>query len=146
MNDILTLHSTAADVHIESKKSALDLISKLASAHIKTMEPRLILTALIKREKLGSTAVGHGVALPHARIKGIEKPIGILITLNKGVDFDAPDDEPVDLLFGLLIPEDATDEHLEILSMLATRFDQGQYRQKLRGAFDNDSLFKSAIH
>lgn len=145
INDILTLHSTAAVAHSDTKKSTLELISKLAVSHVKALETRQVLSFLVDREKLGSTAVGHGVALPHARIKGIDKPIGVLVTLANPIDFDAPDNEPVDILFGLLIPDEATDEHLDTLGMLAEQLSQPQYRAKLRDATNTDDLYQTAI-
>lgn len=145
INDILTLHNTAASARSETKKSTLELISKLAVSHVNALETRQVLSYLITREKLGSTAVGHGVALPHARVKGIEKPIGVLVTLNKPIDFDAPDNEPVDILFGLLIPEHAHEEHLNTLAMLAEKLSIPQYRAKLRHAHNTDELYATAI-
>lgn len=146
ISDILTINNTAAHAHSDSKKSVLELISKLASSHVTTLEARQVLNTLISREKLGSTAVGHGVALPHARIKGIEKPIGVLVLLNKAIEFDAPDDEPVDLLFGLLIPEESSEVHLETLSLLAKQFGTANFRTKLRNAHDRTELFNVATH
>lgn len=146
ISDILSLHSTAAHAHSESKKSALELISKLAASHVTTLESRNVLSTLINREKLGSTAVGHGVALPHARMHGIDKPVGVLVQLVKPIDFDAPDDQPVDLLFGLLIPEDATEEHLNTLAMLAEHFSAETFRDKLRQAQNNDELYDIATN
>lgn len=144
--DILSQQNTAAHAHSESKKSALELISKLAAAHVNQLKSREVLHHLIRREKLGSTAVGHGVALPHARLNGITKPIGVLVQLNRPIDFDAPDDEPVDLLFGLLIPEDASDEHLHTLAMLAENFGMESFREKLRHADNTDELYEFATN
>lgn len=146
ISDILTLHNTAAHAHSDSKKSVLELISKLASSHVTTIQSRHVLNTLISREKLGTTAVGHGVALPHARIEGIEKPIGVLVQLNKAIEFDAPDDEPVDLLFGLLIPEESSEVHLETLSLLAKQFGTANFRNQLRNARDSDELFDIATN
>lgn len=141
ISDILSAHSIAAQAHSETKKSALELVSKLAASHINLLKPREVLSTLINREKLGSTAVGHGVALPHARMPGIEKPIGVLIQLHKPIDFDAPDDQPVDLIFGLLIPEVSTEEHLNTLAMLAEQFGAEPFREALRHAKSNDELY-----
>lgn len=130
---------------VKPKKSTLELISKLAVSHVNALETRQVLSYLINREKLGSTAVGHGVALPHTRIKGIEKPIGVLVTLAKPINFDAPDNEPVDILFGLLIPQEANEEHLNTLAMLAEQLSIPQYRAKLRHATNTDELYETAI-
>ena len=100
-----------------------------------------ILDALISRERLGSTGLGHGVALPHSRIDLLESPLAAMITLNDGVDFESVDGEPVDLVVGLLVPRDCNDEHLEILANLARRFGDAEFREKLRGADSAQALF-----
>ena len=91
-----------------------------------------IFDALITRERLGSTALGHGVALPHSRLANIKEPIAAMITLSNGVDFEAQDEKPVDLLIGLLVPERCNDEHLKILAALAQRFSNNYFRDELR--------------
>lgn len=91
-----------------------------------------IFDALITRERLGSTALGHGVALPHSRLADIKEPIAAMITLSDGVDFEAQDGQPVDLLIGLLVPERCNDEHLKILAALAQRFSDNYFRDELR--------------
>lgn len=99
---------------------------------------RLIFDRLAEREQLGSTALGHGVALPHARIEGIERPVGALLTLASGVDFDAPDGAAVDLVFGLLVPADEPDEHLKILAALAERLADDALRARLRACSERE--------
>jgi len=91
-----------------------------------------ILDALIGRERLGSTALGQGVAVPHGRIADLEKPIAALVTLAEGIEFDAPDDGEVDILFALLVPESSNDEHLAILSQVAEKFSQKELTDQLR--------------
>jgi len=145
INDILTIENTAARVHSESKKSALEVISKLITQNLKDISPKQALHCLIMREKLGSTAVGYGVAIPHARLSGLHKPIGALIHLTTPIDFDAPDDEPVDLLFGLLMPEDNQEAHTQTLSLLAERFRLKTYREQLRHARNADDLYHVAV-
>lgn len=101
-----------------------------------------VLDALIVRERLGSTGLGHGVALPHSRMASIEKPLAAMITLNEGVDFDAADGEPVDLVLGLLVPQECNDEHLKILASLARRFSDAELRDKLRSFSSSDELLE----
>lgn len=144
IEDILTIHNVKSKAHCDSKKSVLDLISKLSVSHVKALEKRNVLRTLSDREKLGSTALGHGVALPHGRIKGIEKPICVLVSLESPIEFDAADEEPVDLFFGLLIPEQAIEDHLTILAMLAERLSDSNYREKLRSADNSNDLLKYA--
>ena len=100
-----------------------------------------ILDALISRERLGSTGLGHGVALPHSRLDVVDAPLAAMITLNEGVDFESIDGEPVDLVLGLLVPRDCNDEHLKILATLARRFNDEALREALRGHETGEELF-----
>lgn len=120
---------------IASKKRALDEISKLLSTSVGENTTHMdILDALSARERLGSTGLGHGIALPHGRMPELESPAAAVITLDKGIDFDSPDHEPVDILFALLMPKNCNDEHLKILAGLAKLFIQEDLRQQLRNA------------
>ncbi len=105
-----------------------------------TISDMSILDALITRERLGSTGIGHGFALPHSRLPGIEEPLAALVTLSEGVDFDAADDVPVDVVVGLLVPEDCNDEHLQILAALARRFKDSEQRTAIRNCANADEL------
>jgi len=100
-----------------------------------------ILDAFISRERLGSTCLDHGFALPHSRIACIDKPVAALITLKDGIDFNAPDKPPVDLVLGLLVPEESNDEHLKILASMARRFSDAQFRKDIRGISDPIKLY-----
>lgn len=104
------------------------------------LSDRTILDALNSRERLGSTALGHGVALPHSRMAGIDAPMAALLTLADGVDFQSDDGEPVDLVVGLLVPENCNDEHLQILASLAKRFSDADLRKRLREFEDGTAL------
>ena len=99
-----------------------------------------IVDSLFAREKLGSTGIGSGVAIPHGRLKNSDKTIAAFIQLHEGIDYDAVDNIEVDLLFALLVPEDSTDEHLKILAELAEMFSNKNVRDKLRDAKDNLQL------
>ncbi|MDR0996284.1 MAG: PTS IIA-like nitrogen regulatory protein PtsN [Zoogloeaceae bacterium] len=96
----------------------------------------LVFDSLFAREKLGSTGLGQGIAIPHGRIKGLKEAAGAFVRLAEPIEFDAPDGRPVSLLFVLLVPEQATDTHLQILSELATRFADKAFREKLAVAAD----------
>jgi len=115
-----------------SKKRALEKISDLVVAAHPSFTPAEVFESLIARERLGSTGIGHGVAIPHGRLKGDFKPVAAFLRLADSIDFDALDNAPVDLLFALLVPEDSTEEHLEILAKLAAMFSDEEFCQKLR--------------
>ncbi|MEX1236958.1 MAG: PTS sugar transporter subunit IIA, partial [Pseudomonadales bacterium] len=100
---------------------------------------------LISREKLGTTAIGHGIAIPHCRMNDCNEIVGGLFRLEAPVDFDAFDDEPVHILFVLLVPEVEVDDHLKTLAMLASLFESEAYRSNLLGAEDDRDLYERAI-
>jgi PTS system nitrogen regulatory IIA component len=95
---------------------------------------------LLERERLGSTGLAGGVALPHARMPGIADTRGAFVRLSEGVEFDALDGEEVDLIFALLVPEDATEAHLQLLAQLAARFNDTALRNRLREADAKEAL------
>jgi PTS system nitrogen regulatory IIA component len=122
-----------------SKKRSLELLSQLLADSTPDLTEGEIIDSLVARERLGSTGLGKGVALPHGRINGLTKPLGALITLESGIDFDSIDNQPVDLLFALLVPEESTEEHLQILARLASLFSLPGLCQQIRSSPDGDS-------
>lgn len=130
--DILTTERVLLDVDAGSKKRVLETVSELLAGADDTLSARAVFDRIIARERLGSTGLGHGVALPHGRIPNLERTIGAFLKIRSGVDFDAPDGQPVDLVFGLAVPEECTEEHLQILSQLAGTFSVDQLRVALR--------------
>jgi PTS system nitrogen regulatory IIA component len=100
-----------------------------------------IFDALFDRERLGSTGIGKGVAIPHARVPGITHTIAAMLTLNRPIDFDAADKKDVDIFFALLVPEDDGDNHLEHLASLVTSFREPGICQKIRETDDADKMF-----
>jgi PTS system nitrogen regulatory IIA component len=132
LSDILTPDRVRLDSDATSKKRVLESASQLISDCDAKLSPRAVFDCLIAREKLGSTGLGHGVAIPHGRLAGLDKTIGVFIRVPKGVDFDAPDNEPVDLIFALLVPEESTDEHLQVLADIASYFNSRGSRDALR--------------
>jgi len=115
-----------------SKKRSLELLSQLLSSDLPAYSEGELFDSLLGRERLGSTGLGHGVALPHGRINGLAEPIAAFISLERGIDYDAVDNQPVDLLFALLVPTESTDEHLQILARLAAMFSDADLCQALR--------------
>ena len=134
---------------ISTKKKVLEEISSIISEADDRIKFPDVIEALQKRERLGSTAIGYGVAIPHARIKNLKKAACVIITLENPVDFDSAEEihnQPVDLIFSLLVPEEATQEHLDLLSDIAIKLKDKSYRDALRAAETDDSLFKVARH
>lgn len=96
--------------------------------------------SLLMREQLGSTGLGQGVGIPHGRLKGLKQVAGMFFRLSKPIPFDAPDNRPVDLVFFLLVPEQSTEEHLQLLSELAQGFSDPDFRDGLRKAVDASTV------
>jgi PTS system nitrogen regulatory IIA component len=131
-SELLSAERTACGVQVASKKRALEKLAELMASATAEVSPGEAFDCLIARERLGSTGLGHGVALPHGRLKQLERPVGAFLRLGAGVEYDAVDQEPVDLLFGLLLPDAATDENLKILARLAEVFSDPALRARLR--------------
>lgn len=119
-------------VEIASKKRLLEVLSNLLASDDTGLNPETVFEHLLERERLGSTGLGHGIALPHARMKEITEARGAVVLLQENVEFDAIDEQPVDLAFALLVPESANETHLQLLSSLATMFSDADFRDTLR--------------
>lgn len=141
VQELLTPSSTLCGLEGGSKKRILEKAAEIISEQHPEMEAACIFNGLHSREKLGSTGIGDGVAIPHCRLENCQDATGYLIKLEVPVDFDAIDNQPVDLLFVLVVPEDATSEHLQTLASVAELFSQESMRIKLRQAEDNTALF-----
>lgn len=141
IDQILTPELTFTNVPGVSKKRVLEQIGKLIAQHT-NLDPDTIYESLINREKLGSTGFGNGIAIPHCRLEQCTQAIGALLQLDHKIDFDALDGEPVDLVFVLLVPHEATEQHLQILKMLAEKLDQADLREALRQAPDAQQLYQ----
>lgn len=100
-----------------------------------------VFDSLFARERLGSTALGQGIAIPHGRIKGLKDAVGAFVRLSSPVQFDSPDGKPVNLVFVLLVPEQATEHHLQILSELAQMFSDKDFRESLSSARDAEEIY-----
>jgi len=122
LSEILSPDCIRLDSDATSKKRVLESVSQLLADTDEELSPREVFDCLIAREKLGSTGLGQGVAIPHGRLAGLDKTIGVFLRLPRGVDFDAPDNEPVDLVFALLVPKESTEEHLQVLASIASYF------------------------
>ncbi|MDE1166893.1 MAG: PTS IIA-like nitrogen regulatory protein PtsN [Pseudomonas sp.] len=145
LENILTPGRSLVNVPGGSKKKVLEQIANLIAREIPELEMQDVYEALIAREKLGSTGFGNGIAIPHCRLAGCESPVSALLHLDAPIDFDAIDGAPVDLLFVLLVPQAATDAHLELLRQIASMLDQKDVRDKLRSAASNEALYKVVL-
>ncbi|MDY4298711.1 PTS IIA-like nitrogen regulatory protein PtsN [Pseudomonas salmasensis] len=145
LETILTPGRSLVNVPGGSKKRALEQIANLISSQVPELEWQDVFEALNAREKLGSTGFGNGIAIPHCRLEGCDTPVSALLHLEKPIDFDAIDGAPVDLLFVLLVPQAATDAHLELLRQIASMLDRKDVRDKLRSASSNEALYQVVL-
>lgn len=135
LSNILSASQVVLDLEVGSKKRVFEQAGMLFETHL-GLARSLIFDSLFAREKLGSTGLGQGIAIPHGRIKGLKQAAGAFMRLTTPVPFESPDGRPVNLLFVLLVPEQATDQHLQILSELAQRFADRAFRESLLTAPD----------
>lgn len=145
LEQILTPGRSLLNVPGGSKKRVLEQIAKLVARDLPDLDNQDIFESLVSREKLGSTGFGNGIAIPHCRLTGCNSPISAVLRLDAPVDFDAIDGAPVDLLFVLLVPGAATDEHLELLRQIASMLDRSDVRERLRQAPDSTSLYQVVV-
>ena len=144
-SEILQLDCTRADLAANTKKAALEAASELVTSAHPHIGARHLLEELLTRERLGSTGLGSGVAIPHCRLDECTEPLAALIRLSRPVDFDAPDERGVDLLFVLAVPKHEENAHLEILSALARTFDEEPNLEALRRAAGDEALREALL-
>ncbi len=141
--DILSPDRVSHGQTFTSKKKALEELANLLAKGVTGVSAADILTSLSAREKLGSTGLGHGVAIPHGRMAGVNQSIGAFMRLKHPLDYDAHDGQPVDLIFGLLVPQGATETHLKHLAAIAEMFSDNDFcRQARETPEGSDNLFK----
>ncbi|WP_292289057.1 PTS sugar transporter subunit IIA [Marivita sp.] len=137
--DLLNSKAVKAVTTASSKKRLMHDIADVAQSAYGIPAARAV-EALLERESLGPTGVGHGVALPHARLEGVDAVVGVFILLEKPIDFDAVDRQPVDVVFALFAPEDAGVEHLKALALVARTLRDQAFCTKLRANPDPSTL------
>ena len=130
------------NAELTSKKRLFEQVGLLVEGS-RGIARSTVFDSLFAREKIGSTGLGQGIAIPHGRIKGLKDAVGVFVRLDQPLPFDAPDGLPVNLVFALLVPEQATERHLEILSELAERFSDPDFRDSLVVASDSDTVFRA---
>lgn len=129
------------DMTAHSKKALFLNISHLLNQQHDILNEKQLFDAYWERERLGSTTIGHGVMIPHIRLDKLESPYGCFLRLQNPIDFDAEDKQPVDLVFGLVVPSHKTDTHLKILAKIVKEFSDASLRDACRNASDNEALF-----
>ncbi len=139
LEDILAENGVVADLKATSKKHLFHELSRLAS-DVCGLPARAIFDAVLERERLGSTGVGGGVAIPHARLVGLPRICGIFARLETAIDFEALDDQPVDLVFMLLAPDDAGADHLKALARVSRVLRRLEVRERVRAAPNADAI------
>jgi PTS system nitrogen regulatory IIA component len=142
--DLLSLERTRCQVKEDNQKRVLQLASQLLAEDLADVTSQQIVEYLTQRERLGSTSIGSGIALPHARIPNLSSPELTLITLKQAISFDSIDQQDVDIFCVLLVTEDAADEQLEILAKLANLFRNETFIKQLRSADSTEALFEVA--
>lgn len=145
VQSFLSQHRTRSGVEAGSKKRALQILSELIAEDQPTLDADDIFTNLLGRERLGSTGLGGGIAIPHCRISNCASTVGALIQLQAPIEYESVDGQPVDILFALIVPEEAHDEHLQTLAAIAEQLHRPGYLQSLRDAKDSTSLWQAAI-
>lgn len=144
MQDLLTSERVTCDVHAVSKKQLFQELAGLlikSAPELESLSPRDIVTPAMERERLGSTGVGHGVALPHARVAGIDTVYAAFVRLQEPMDYESIDDRPVDLVAMIIAPENAGGAHLRALARLSRLLRRENVRARLRSAPDAQSLY-----
>lgn len=142
IDNILAPELTLCRVPASSKKRVLEFIADQIHQHDGSLSETQIFNNLIGRERLGSTGIGQGIAIPHCRLEGLDHVVGVLLTLEESIEFDAIDNQPVDLVFALVVPKEATSEHLELLSQLAEKFNERSFCDRLRQCEGAQTLYK----
>jgi PTS system nitrogen regulatory IIA component len=142
---LINADNIICDDSAPSKKRIIENLSQLLARNTKTATADTIFQALFERERLGSTGLGKGVAIPHARISGLSHTIAAMMTLATPVNYDSADNKPVDIVFGLLVPEDENEQHLEQLAQLVTLFRKEKICTTLRKATSAEQVFKALL-
>lgn len=139
LGDLIDEKAVLGALRVSSKKHALQALAERVGA-LTGLDDRVVFEALLQRERLGSTGVGHGIAIPHAKLPGMSRIQGLFARLEKPIEFEALDEEPVDLVFVLIAPEGAGADHLKALARVARVLRDGNVAAKLRGTFDPVAL------
>jgi len=144
ISQLLPLSNIIVDLDVSSKKRVFEQAGLLFENTHQVARSQ-VFDSLFAREKLGSTGLGQGVAIPHGRIKGLREAVAAFVRMKEAIPFDAPDGQPVNIACILLVPEKATDKHLQILSELAQMFSDKQFRDNILRGKDAEEIHKIII-
>ncbi|MEC8374124.1 MAG: PTS IIA-like nitrogen regulatory protein PtsN [Pseudomonadota bacterium] len=140
---IVSLDRTECAVQCNSKKRILEIIADIAAKNNENIDGATVLNSLMSRERMGSTGIGNGIALPHGRLAGLDRVIAIVVTSTPAIDFDAIDEKPVDIFFALLVPEEQTEGHLQTLATVAGKLNNKDTVKAIRRATTSDDIIKA---
>lgn len=142
---ILTVSRCRAQVDCASKKRALELAAEIIAGDIPSLRADDVFRQLLNRERLGSTGLGQGIAIPHCRVDQCHSAVGCLITLDNAIDFESVDNQPVSLLFTLVVPQEANDAHVHMLAELVKVFNNPDSVRQLLSTSDDGALHQQAL-
>ena len=143
--EILDLQRVVVDAELTSKKGVLEKLAGMLSSADASLTSKIVFDCLVARERLGTTGLGSGIAIPHGRVASNGKSIGAFVRTVNPIDFDAVDNAPVDIFFALCVPEEATDEHLALLSVLAGNFSDPGFIEALRDTSSAADIYAHLI-
>ncbi|MBQ4849552.1 PTS sugar transporter subunit IIA [Pseudoalteromonas sp. MMG012] len=141
LSSIINKDCSKAAVLFNSKKRILEYVSELTHEQLPHLEQHDVLSALMSREKLGSTGIGKGIAIPHGRMQGIEQVFAMILVSKKPVPFDAIDNRPVDIFVALIVPEGDNQQHLKTLAAIAESLKDKEFCKQLRHACNDTELY-----
>lgn len=145
LEDIIKRDSVLCNANARSKKHCIEILSELLVRSIPDTPADDVFASLIERERLGCTSLNDGVAFPHCRVEGLEHSCAALMKLSEPVDFDCSDGEPVDLVFGLLVPEDVADSHMQEIRGISRVLADEELREKLRECNTSKELHSTLL-
>lgn len=146
LDDLLVPDRVLRNAEARSKKHALEIVSELIASAEGTPTSSEVFDALVAREKLGSTALGRAVAIPHGRLAGLERCVGAFLRLAEPVDFDAPDGRPVELICAVIVPQECGEEEPRSIARIAERLSDRRFRVVLRQASGSRELYNLLVH
>lgn len=145
LENIIKSDSVLCNAHARSKKHSLEILSELLGRSSPDISAEEIFAKLIERERLGCTGLDKGIAFPHCRVGGVESSVGALIKLSSPVDFDSSDGESVDLVFGLMVPENLDESHHDDIALITKILSDESLRARMRSAGSSSELYEALL-